>query len=208
MPPSIPGGQRLTVEKFWERLRKREEQLAEAPRMELAAEFDKHGSAMVDAMRRVSAASMTKPAWHPLGQWTIARIISARVWELAFHGWDVHVSLDPAAAIRPALQPFVLHVLLETNKRAWEPNDELDGLYRFELLGTQTWTTRVFNGKMEYAPPEPSPDATIRTDTNHFLLLATGRESLLQLEHRGLVRLEGDRERGAELLTALKWPYT
>jgi len=206
LPPSIPGGQRLTVERFWERLHKREEDLAERPRPELLAEFDKHGMGLVDALRRVSPASMTKPAWHASGKWTIARFVSARVWELAFHGWDVHVALDPGAAIRPALQTFLMHVLLETSKRDFVPNDELDGLYRFELLGSQGWTTRVFNGKMEYGPPEPSPDAIIRTDANHFLLLSTEREHLPQLEHRGLIRIEGDRERTAQLLQAISRP--
>ena len=51
----------------------------------------------------------------------------------------------------------------------------LDGLYRFELQGGMAWTTRVFNGKMEYGPLEPAPDATIRTDANHLLLLTTCR---------------------------------
>jgi uncharacterized protein (TIGR03083 family) len=203
LPPSIPGGQRLTVERFWERLHRREEELAEKPRAELLAEFDQHGMALVDALRPVAPTSMSKPAWHPSGQWTIARFVSQRAWELAFHGWDVHVALDPSAAVRPAMQTFLVHVLLETNKRDFLPNDELDGLYRFELLGSQAWTTRIFNGKMEYGPPEPSPDATIRMDANHFLLLSTKREHLPQLEHRGLVKIEGDRERTVQLLHAI-----
>jgi hypothetical protein len=157
----------------------------------------------VDLFRRVQAHSMTKPAWSPYGNWTVAMFVSARVSELALHGWDIHVSLDHAAKVREQLLPFLVHFYLQTGKRFFKPDDELDGIYRFELQGSHAWTTRVFNGKMEYGPLEPAPDATIRTDANAFLLLTTCRLKLEQLEHRGLLTIEGDRDRTELLLKAI-----
>jgi|GEM_PF-2395816 uncharacterized protein (TIGR03083 family) len=203
LPPSIPGGQRLTVDQFRERLIAKQEALAEKLPRELLAEFDQTGTALVDLFRRVAPHNMTKPAWHPRGTWTIAMFVSKRVFELALHGWDIHISLDPHARVRELLQPFLVHFLLQIGKRSFEENPDLDGLYRFELQGGMAWTTRVFNGKLDYGPLEPAPDATIRTDANHFLLLTTKRETLSQLEQRGLLRIEGDRERSEQLIGAI-----
>ncbi|HVA23704.1 MAG TPA: maleylpyruvate isomerase family mycothiol-dependent enzyme [Chloroflexota bacterium] len=203
LPPSIPGGQRLTVEQWRARSAAKQEELAEKPPRELLASFDQAGTALVDLLRRVAPHNMTKLAWHPRGTWTIAMFVSTRVFELALHGWDVHVSLNPHARIRELLQPFLVHLQLQLGKRSFEPNPELDGLYRFELLGSLAWTTRVFNGKMDHGPLEPAQDATIKTDANHFLLLTACREDVAQLEQRGLLRIEGDRERTEQLIGAL-----
>lgn len=203
LPPSIPGGQRLTVEQFRERFREKQEELASRQPRELLALFDQSGTNLVDLLRRVAPHNMTKPAWHPRGNWTIAMFVSTRVFELAFHGWDIHVSLDPHARVRELLQPFLVHLQLQLGKRSFEANADLDGLYRFELLGSLAWTTRVFNGKMDHGPLEPAPDATIKTDANHFLLLTTCREDLGQLEQRGLLKIDGDRERAEQLIKAV-----
>ena len=203
LPPSIPGGQRLTVEQFRERSAAKQEQLAQLAPRELLSLFDQAGTNLVDLLRRVAPHNMTKPAWHPRGNWTIALFVSMRVFELAFHGWDVHVALDPHARVRELLQPFLVHLQLQLGKRSFETDEDLDGLYRFELLGSLAWTTRVFNGKMDHGPLEPAPDATIKTDANHFLLLTTCREELAQLEQRGLVKIEGDHERAAQLINAV-----
>src|SRR5207253_2233645 len=100
----------------------------------------------VDLFRRVAPHNMTKPAWSPYGTWTIAMYVSVRVFELALHGWDIHLSIDPSARIRELLQPFLVHFQLQTSKRRFPEDPELDGLYRFELQGSLAWTTRVFNG--------------------------------------------------------------
>src|SRR5579862_1166148 len=149
---------------------------------------------------------MTKPAWHPSGQWTIARFISVRVFELALHGWDIHISLDPNARIRDQLQPFLVHFLLQTGKRAFEGGPELDGVYRFELQGSFAWTTKVFNGKMDHGPLEPNPDAIVRSDASCFLLLSTGRKTLPHLQERGLLTIEGEQKRAEELIKAICRP--
>lgn len=203
LPPSIPGGQRLTAEQFRERSKAKQEDLAEKPRGELLALFDNNGTALVDVLRRVAPHNMTKPAWHPRGTWTIAMFVSTRVCELALHGWDIHVSRDPQAKIREMLQPFLVHLQLQIAKRTFEADADLDGLYRFELQGGMAWTTRIFNGKMDYGPLEPAPDATIKMDINHFLLLTTCRESLTELEQRHLIGIEGDRQRTELLLQAI-----
>jgi uncharacterized protein (TIGR03083 family) len=203
LPPSIPGGQRLTIDQFRERSAAKQEALAEKQPRELLAQFDQAGTSLVDVLRRIAPHNMTKPAWHPRGGWTIAMFVSTRVFELALHGWDIHVSLDPHARIRELLQPFLVHLQLQLCKRAFEADPELDGLYRFELQGSLAWTTRVFNGKMDHGPLEPAPDATLRTDANHFLLLTSCREELAKLEQRGLFKIEGDRERAEQLVRAM-----
>lgn len=203
LPPSIPGGQRLTAESFRQRSGAKQEELAEKPRIELLNLFDQHGTALVDLFRRVAPHNMTRPAWHPAGMWTIAMFVSVRVFELALHGWDIHVALNPAAVIRPQLQAFLVHLQLQFEKRLFAGSSELDGMYRFELPGSAAWTTRIVNGKMDHGPLEPDPDATIRMDASHFLLLATCREQLATLEQRGLLKIDGDQERSRELLQAL-----
>ncbi len=201
LPPSIPGGQRLTPESFKERFLAKQEDLAEKPRPELVGLFDKHGTALVDLFRRVAPHNMTRPAWHYVGNWTIATFVSIRVFELALHGWDIHVSLDPNAMIREQLRPFLVNLQLQFEKRRFKGGAELDGVYRFDV-GIQAWTTRVYNGKMDHGPLEPNPDATIKTDSTHFILLTTRRESIASLESRGILRIEGDRERAEQLLEA------
>jgi uncharacterized protein (TIGR03083 family) len=203
LPPSIPGGQRLTPEQYIERSRTRQEELAEKPRMELLDRFDASGTALVDLLRRIPPHNMTKPAWSPFGERTIAMYVSIRIVELAFHGWDIRSSLDANAEIREQLQPFLVHFYLQTGKRSFAGGPELDGVYRFELPGSLAWCTRVFNGKMDHGPLEPEPDATIKTDSHHLLLLLTKRESLPQLEQRALLAVEGDRERAGKLLETL-----
>lgn len=203
LPPSIPGGQRLTAEQYIERVRARQDELSEQPRLELLHLFDKHGTALVDVLRRVAPHNMTKPAWSPFGERTVAMYVSIRIFELAFHGWDIHASLDPNAKIREQIQPFLIHFFLQTGKRSFQGGPELDGVYRFELPGALAWCTRVFNSKMDHGPLEPEPDATIRTDGNHLLLLFTKRESLPHLEQRGLLTIEGDHERASGLLAAM-----
>src|SRR5438128_1738409 len=89
LPPSIPGGQRLTADQFRERLVAKQEQLAESPPRKLLGVLDKNGTALVDLFRRIAPHNMTKPAWHPRGTWTIAMFVSSRVFELAMHGWDI-----------------------------------------------------------------------------------------------------------------------
>ncbi|MDE3077328.1 MAG: maleylpyruvate isomerase family mycothiol-dependent enzyme [Chloroflexota bacterium] len=201
-PPALPGGQRMTSETFVERLNTRQEELAKKPRSEILAVFDKTGSELVDLLRRVAPHNMTRPAWHPEKTWTIAMFVSMRVFDLAFHGWDIHVALDPAAVIRLQLQPFLLHLQLQFERRLFSGGPELDGVYRFDL-GSQAWTTRVFAGKMSHGPLEPGPDAIIKTDANSFLLLSTCRQSMSSLESRGLLKLEGDRERAQGMLAAI-----
>jgi len=177
--------------------------MATKPRLELLGLFDKNGTTLVDLLRRVAPHNMTKPAWHPSGTWTIAMFVSVRVFELALHGWDIHVSLDPNARIREQLQLFLVHFQLQTSKRFFQGGPELDGVYRFELQGSLAWTTRVFNGKMDHGPLEPNPDAILKTDANHFLLLTTCRESLATQEQRGALTIEGDHERAVQLVAAV-----
>jgi uncharacterized protein (TIGR03083 family) len=203
LPPSVPGGQRLTPEQYIERVRSKQEELEQRPRMELLDLFDKNGTTLVDVLRRVAPHNMTKPAWSPFGERTIAMYVSIRIFELAFHGWDIHASLDSAARIREQLQPFLVHFFLQTGKRSFQGGPELDGVYRFELLGTLAWSTRVFNGKMDHGPLEPEPDATIKTDCNQFLLLSTHRASIAELEQQELLTIEGDHSRATQLLETL-----
>lgn len=203
LPPSIPGGQRLTAEQYVERVKTKQEQLAEGSRLELLDLFDTNCTALVDLLRRVAPHNMTRPVWSPFGERTIAMYVSIRIFELAFHGWDIRASLSPNAEIREQLQPFLVHFFLQTGKRSFKGGPELDGVYRFDLHGSLAWCTRVYNSKMDHGPLEPSPDATIRTDCNHFLLLTTKRESLAQLEQRELLTMEGDRERATQLLETL-----
>lgn len=203
--PSLPGGQRITAEAFKDRLTAKQNELAVSPRSELLALFDKSGSELADLLRRIAPHNMTRPAWHPDGTWTIAMFVSMRVFDLAFHGWDIHVALDPAAVIRPQLQPFLISLHLQFEKRRFKGEADLDGVYRFDLTN-QAWTTRVFNGKMEYGPLEPNPDVTIKTDPNSFLLLTTCRQPLDALQAKGVLKLDGDADLGSRLLEAVSHP--
>src|SRR5690348_7696163 len=54
LPPSIPGGQRLTVDQFRERSVAKQEKLAEMPPRDLLSLFDANGTALVDLLRRVA----------------------------------------------------------------------------------------------------------------------------------------------------------
>lgn len=204
-PPSLPGGQRITAEAFLARQVAQQEQLAEKPRSQVLAMFDKTGSELVDVLRRVAPHNMTRPAWHPDGTWTIAMFVSMRVFDLGLHGWDIRVALDPSAVVRPQLQPFLVNLQLQFEKRLFKADLEMDGSYRFDI-GSQAWTDKVTNGKLEHRPLEPAPDVTVKTDANAFLLLCTGRESLADLQGRGLLRIEGDHDRAARMISAISRP--
>ena len=106
--PAGPNGQALTVEEFRQIWTSRQAELAEKPCEELLDLFDQHGCELVKLYQSLSPADSDKPAWHTSGLRTIGWFVAIRSFELGFHGWDIRAALDPKAAIRPELLPFLL----------------------------------------------------------------------------------------------------
>ena len=69
---------------------------------------------------------------------------------------------------------------------------------RFDVDG-QAWTVRVANGKLEEIGESAAPDASVRTDTSSFLLLATLRQSLAERANQLAIR--GAHDSAEQVLT-------
>jgi uncharacterized protein (TIGR03083 family) len=198
-PPAAPDGREMALEDLRQVFTNRQEEWARKPTAELLDLFDEHGLALGDLFRGLSPADLDKPAWHPFGTITIGTFVGFRTFELGFHGWDIRASLDPDAAVRAELRPFLLGMVRQAQARFCRPEPDLEGAFRCEVDG-RAWAFRAGNGALEDAPADTAADATIKTDVNSYLLLATSRRSLPELS--GRVTVEGDRRRAEQFLSA------
>jgi uncharacterized protein (TIGR03083 family) len=198
-PPAAPDGREMALEDLRQLFTNRQEEWARKPTAELLDLFDEHSLALVDLLRGLSPADLDKPAWHPFGTITIGTFVGFRTFELGFHGWDIRASLDPNAAVRAELRPFLLGMVRQAQARFCRPEPGLEGTFRCEADG-QAWAFRAGNGALEAAAADTAADATIKTDADAYLLLATSRRSLPELSERLII--EGDRRQAERLLSA------
>jgi uncharacterized protein (TIGR03083 family) len=201
-PPAAPDGREMALEDLRQLFTNRQEEWARKPSEELLDLFDQHGLALADLFRGLSPADPDKPAWHPFGTITIGTFVGFRAFELGFHGWDIRASLDPNAAVRAELRPFLLGMVRQAQTRFCRPEPDLQGAFRCEV-DRQAWAFRASNGALADAPVDTAADATVKTDANSYLLLATSRRSLPELS--GRVTVAGDRRQAERFLGAARF---
>jgi uncharacterized protein (TIGR03083 family) len=177
----------------------RQERLAECPPSILLETFAASGEALDRLFRSLSPADFGRPAWHPMRQVTVGTLLAFRVFELAFHGWDIRASVEPEAAIRPALAPFLVGFVRQAQRRFCRPSPDLEATGRFEV-GGESWSLVVCAGQLDDAPPGARADLVIRTDPSTFLLLATRRRTLAEVS--GAVAIRGPAELASSVLAA------
>jgi hypothetical protein len=192
----------MTREPFLALASNREQLLVDEAPGALLEQFARTGQELVDLLQRLATTDRDRPAWHSSGTVTIGTLIAYRTYELGLHGWDIRVSMDPAADVRPELCPFLVGLAWRLLPLVCHPDPGLQGTGRVEVDG-QAWTARAQSGTLEQAPPSAVPDAVIRTDGSTFLLLASSRRSLDQRSER--VSIEGDRQQGERFLGAIRY---
>jgi len=198
-PPIESDGRLMAVEEFPRLLPRRQEALARQPPLELLDWFAILGEQLADLYLRLYPADLNKRAWHPRGIFTIATFVTSRLYEIGFHGWDIHASVDPEADVRPELCAFLLRMVRARQVRNCRPDPNLEGRCRFEVDG-RAWTIRVGGGALDVDSSAPTARATIQTDGSTYLLLATARRALA--DRRDRVAIEGDRRWAERLLDA------
>ena len=201
-PPPGPDGRPLTREAFLAHADGGQQALAQQAPGDLAREFSRSGDELTDLVMRLEPTDLDLPAWHYTGTLTIGVLVAYRLFELAFHGWDVRSTVDPAARIRPELGPFLVGTVRQLLPWLCTPESTLKADCRFEVDG-QRWTTRIGDGKLAEVAPAGEPDAIVRMDASTFLLLATMRQPLADSVHR--IAIEGARERAEQMLVASRF---
>jgi uncharacterized protein (TIGR03083 family) len=177
----------------------RQERLSEAPPSMLVTAFIASGGALDRLWSSLSPADFDRPAWHPMRQVTVGMLLALRIFELAFHGWDIRASVDAEAAIRPALGPFLVGFVRQAQRRFCRPSPDLEATCRFEVEA-ESWTLTVRDGQLDDAPPGARAELAVRTDPSTFLLLATRRRTLAEVS--GAVAIRGAAERAPRVLAA------
>jgi uncharacterized protein (TIGR03083 family) len=190
-PPPGSDGQPLTREAFLSHADAQQVALANHVPEDVLRELSRAGDALTDVLKRLAPADLDRPVWHYTGTLTIGFLLAFRLYELAFHGWDVRSTVDPAAQIRPELCPFLVGTVRQLLPVLSAPDCSIQATCRFEVDG-QTWTTHVGDGKVEEVMPAGEPDAIVRTDASTFLLLTTMRLPLSGCADR--VTIEGARD--------------
>ena len=142
------------------------------------------------------------PAWHCYSTVTIGVLVASRLYELAFHGWDVRATASSAAQIRPELGPFLVGVVRQLLPAFCIPEAGINTSCQFEVDG-QTWVTRIAEGKLEEVSNIAEPEAVVRTDASTFLLLATERRTLADCADR--VAIERARDRAEQVLSVSRF---
>jgi uncharacterized protein (TIGR03083 family) len=196
-PPLGPDGLPSTREAFLALTDADQRALAEQAPRDLLREFSRSGDELTEMLRCPAPADLDLPAWHYSGPLTIGILAAYRLYELAFHGWDVRSTVDPAARIHPELCPFLVGIVRRLQPSLCEPERSITGTCRFEVDG-QTWTSRVDGGKLAEVSDPGAPDAVVRTDASTFLLLVTSRQTPADCADR--LAIEGERERVERML--------
>jgi uncharacterized protein (TIGR03083 family) len=198
--PVEADGRRLTPEQFQVQSRLSQEALAQRSPVELIDHFTRSGADLVGAFRRATAEDFRKPAWHRMGTLSIEGFVGFRVYELALHGWDVRATVDPRAAVRAELCPFLIRLVRQVQPRFCHPDPRLEGVCRIMVNG-EAWSVEVRDGSVRETSGTPAANVTIDTDASTFLLVVTERRSLDEVA--STVTIGSDEQPHRQLLGAL-----
>ena len=170
---------------------------AQAP-AEMLAQYRARAAELERELEGVPEAPAEARGWHPVGPQPFDWLLDQWLFELALHDWDIRVSADPGADLRPECLPAFARTLPARFGRSFSgaDNPAIAGLYRVELAGAGSqaaWQIRVGDGRVEIGPPDaPAPDATIRTDPAAFALVMTNRRPADSFRASGRWRADGD----------------
>ena len=139
-----------------------------------------------------------KPCYHAAGIITVQTYLNLRLTELVVHEWDIRSRLEASAKLSDASLPAIMEMFpVFVVGRLFSPGPTLTlaTRYRFELTGTAAGNYDIVagDGKARMLPAgTETPDATLRCDTQAFVLLVYGRIGLGDALAQGLITAEGD----------------
>ena len=124
---------------------------------------------------------------------------SHRLAEIAFHAWDLHVSLGQQSTMDKAVAGLLLPTLLESNA----PRTYAAGLsaergsgerYRLTVVddSSASWLVKIDPEQLTASPGDDAADLTIVGPASALALLVYGRAELTSLTRSGVVHAEGD----------------
>jgi len=146
---------------------------------------------------------------HAYGPRSATWHVQQRLAELAFHLWDLRVSLGLGRDFDDTVARWLLPMLVESNlpsvyARAPRPG----GTFGLAVNGAPelAWTLRPGTHELAVARGLDAADVTLRGDAATIALLVYGRVSAAELEREGRLRLEGDRALGLRFGETFRGP--
>lgn len=144
-------------------------------------------------------AELSTICYHRRGNRSVRWYAVHRLAEIAFHSWDLQVSLGRGPRLDERVAALLLPTLLESNV----PLTYAAGLsaergsgerYALAVAGDRPtrWQVTIDPDKLETQPGGGPADTTITGSAATLALLVYGRSDLLQLVHSGSVQVDGD----------------
>jgi len=176
---------------------------------ELLAWYDRARAAMTTELVAISDAPAGAQGWHPIGARPLAWVQDQWLFEVALHDWDIRVTLDPAADIRPSIQAAFARTLPDRIERGFSAADDpaVAGTYRIKVSGEPPLTVsmQVGNGGVAVLPDGAGlSTATIHTDPSALGLVTTNRRPVEQFVSAGRWRATGDTTRADAFARAFR----
>lgn len=171
------------------------------PGVQVLAEFRAAAADRLATMRAYTPADFDAESWTPMGPGTVRDMLPFRLIDSWVHELDMRRAvnrpgnLDTPAA-RYCAERLVGAMGMVLGKRVAPPDGTA---VVFDMTGPTELTRalRVDDGRAVVVDGEPvAPTAVIRTDTDTFVRLATGRGDPATMLAAGLVTVDGDKSLG------------
>lgn len=165
-----------------------------------------------DSRRRdlsaLSAADLDRPSWMPTGRGTYGRFLDIRVFDFWVHVRDITIPLgrttdDAGLAAELALAQVESSIGYIAGKKVGVPEG---GSIAFQLTGPVVREINVaVDGRAKQVAQLDNPDASLRTDSTTFIMLACGRIDPQAQIDSGAVSWTGDAELGERAARNLRF---
>jgi uncharacterized protein (TIGR03083 family) len=171
---------------------------------EMAASFQRDLNAVFDLLEGADAAALDRVVQVPAGPHTLLAFGTQRLSEATLHGWDIRVTGDPTATLRPQSAALFVDYLLGRMPRMAHTDEAPDaaGTYHLALEGPGGGPVALTVGEGTAAATRGAPasaDVTLTLPVETFIRLAWGRLDLARAIDEGAVRVTGDGERALRL---------
>ena len=155
----------------------------------------------------LGASEWDKLCYHPGAIVPVRSYVDLRLMELFMHSWDIRSRLESEAHLATESLRIFMDLLCQFVGFILRPGSRISTplRFRFELGGPLLRRTDIVveGGRARIAEAAPTAvDATFSGDTESFVLLMWGRESLDAAIAEGRMSVDGDKETAAEFA---KW---
>lgn len=176
----------------------REQEMASLQPADIIAMLDTNQAALSARLAGLNGDELERLCPHTRGLQPAWWFVDQRLAELAFHGWDLSVSLNREREIDTTVAQYLLPTLLERNIRTWYPNGS-GGTGRWIIAASDVeggrWLVEPTDGDLAIARSQTDGDVAIQGDAPALIRWLYGRADLEQLNRTGRVIIGGQRDR-------------